>query len=317
MSILQKFLISFGFLFLLIQLLFLVPEQVEVHELSKEGVSSRDSSPEQIMTGVRLFEKKADKEDWELTAKTAEAFASAENWKLYDVGIIFYGKEMDYNVTSNEAEVNTTSMNIKVLGDIKMKTSNDYEFQTEYLNYISNNRELDSPTRTKLITPVDKNGSRMRLEADKIVASLDENQALAYGNVYAQKKEKKSDVIIRSDRATFHMDTHSAQFMNSVKINYHTSLMEGPLASLKFDQAQNTLTELVMSGGSVLKDNNRFATAETMSIQFLKDLFLLTGNPRVIQSGDELIGNEILLLNGGKQIQVKGAKAQIEDLIGK
>lgn len=317
MSIFQKFLISFGFLFLLIQLLFLVPEQVEVHELSKDGISSTESSPQQVMTGVRLFEKKADKEDWELTAKTAESFASSENWKLHDVGIIFYGKLINYNVISNEAEVNTASMDIKVLGDIKMKTSNDYEFQTEYLNYISNQRELESPTRTKLITPADKNGSRMRLEADKIAASLDENQALAYGNVYAQKKEKKSDVVIRSDEATFHMDTHYSQFMNNVKINYHTSLMEGPLASLKFDEVKNTLTELVMSGGAVLKDNNRYASAESMSIQFLKDLFLLTGNPRVIQSGDELIGNEILLLNGGKQIQVKGAKAQIEDLIGK
>ncbi|MCB0349398.1 MAG: LPS export ABC transporter periplasmic protein LptC, partial [Bdellovibrionales bacterium] len=317
MSVLQKFLVLFGFFFLLIQLLFLVPEQVDVHDLSQDGMSNSESSPEQIMSGVRLFEKREDKEDWELTAETAEAFAVSENWKLKKVAIIFYGKQLKYNVTSDEAEINTTSMNIKVLGDINMKTSNDYEFQTEFLNYVSKSRELDSPTRTKLVSPPDKNGKRMQLEADKIIAALDENQAEASGNVYATKKEKKSDVVIHSDEATFHLDTHYSQFMNNVKINYHTSVMEGPLASLKFDETKNALTELVMSGGAVLNDQNRHAVAETMSIQFIQDLFLLTGNPRVIQNGDELIGNEILLLNGGKQIQVKGAKAQIEDVIGK
>jgi LPS export ABC transporter protein LptC len=317
MSIFRKFLVLFGFLFLLIQLLLLVPDEVEVQDLpdANNGISSQ--SPEQIMSDVRLFERRDDKEDWEMQAATAEAFAATESWKLKDVKMVFYGKEMKYNVSSNEAIVNTKTMDVKIYGDIKMKTDNDYEFETEFLSFLSKTRELDSPTRTKFVTPADSSGSRLQLEADKIVAGLDEDQVQAIGNVYAQKKEKKSNVIIRSKEAVFHLDTQYSQFMDEVKINYHTSLMEGPLASLKYDDTKSTLTELIMTGGVTLKDQNRLAVAQTMSIQFVKDLFLLTGNPRVIQDGDELIGREILLLNGGKQIQVKGAKAQIEDLMGK
>jgi LPS export ABC transporter protein LptC len=317
MTVFQKFFISFGFLFLLIQLLFILPEQIEIKDLSPVAVVSSDKVPEQVMTGVHLFESRANKEDWELTAVTAEAFAATVSWKLKDVKIIFYGEEINYDVKSNEAEINTSNMDIKIFGNIDVKTSNDYEFQTEFLNYFSSTRALDSPTRTKFVSPPDSRGSRMLLESDKLIANLDDNQVQAIGNVYAQKQERKSDVKVRSKQAVMHLDTQSSQFMDDVKIDYHTSVMQGPLASLKYDGVKNILTELVMTGGSTLKDQNRLAYAQTMSINFLKDLFHLTGNPRVIQDGDELIGKDILLLNGGKQIQVRGAKAQIEDLMGK
>ena len=150
-----------------------------------------------------------------------------------------------------------------------------------------------------------------------MTANIDLNQANVVGDVRTTKYSRSTPVKIASDEAVFHLDTRVAQFVNSVEVDYNTSKVISPLASLAYDPIRQQFTTMMMSGGAKLTDLNRVATADEMSIHFIEQKLKLAGSPRLIQDGDELIGEEIYLLNGGKRIKVLGAKAQIEDLQGK
>jgi lipopolysaccharide export system protein LptA len=60
-------------------------------------------------------------------------------------------------------------------------------------------------------------------------------------------------------------------------------------------------------------DTDKFATSGTVSLDVQEDKVVFSGSPRVVQNGDELVGDKITLLDGGRRVQVSNAKAQIID----
>jgi lipopolysaccharide export system protein LptA len=49
-----------------------------------------------------------------------------------------------------------------------------------------------------------------------------------------------------------------------------------------------------------------------VDVYFKDDKVVFNGAPRVVQNGDELVGDQIVFLEGGKKVQVSNAKAQID-----
>ena len=67
-----------------------------------------------------------------------------------------------------------------------------------------------------------------------------------------------------------------------------------------------------MIGGVRVTDSEKYATADRVSVYFNEDKYVFNGSPRVVQSGDELVGEEITFLNNGKKVQVSNARVKLD-----
>jgi lipopolysaccharide export system protein LptA len=63
----------------------------------------------------------------------------------------------------------------------------------------------------------------------------------------------------------------------------------------------------------MVTDESRWASSDRAQILFAENEFVLSGNPRVVQNESELRGTEIRLLNGGKDMRVIKANANLKN----
>ena len=88
--------------------------------------------------------------------------------------------------------------------------------------------------------------------------------------------------------------------------------MTGRKADFIYDQKKHLLVSLVMQEDVRVTDRQHWASSEKVQVLFAQNEFILMGNPRVIQNNNELRGEEIRLLNGGKEVRVIKARARVE-----
>lgn len=64
------------------------------------------------------------------------------------------------------------------------------------------------------------------------------------------------------------------------------------------------LDRIVLSGGVKLTDKDKKATCRELEINLTEDKMTLRGQPKVQQGDDEINGNEIVFLDGGKKVKI-------------
>jgi lipopolysaccharide export system protein LptA len=106
--------------------------------------------------------------------------------------------------------------------------------------------------------------------------------------------------------------TNQAQFFGDVVMDFDTMRVTGPEATFAYDPKTEAFKSVHVDGGVRLTDTDKFATSGTVDVQFKEDKVVFNGSPRVVQNGDELIGDQIVLTDNGKKVQVSNAKAQID-----
>jgi lipopolysaccharide export system protein LptA len=88
--------------------------------------------------------------------------------------------------------------------------------------------------------------------------------------------------------------------------------MQGPEAEFVYKSGVDLLDSVVLKGGVRLQDEDKFATSDVVSFDPTKNQFEFKGSPRVIQNTDELTGDKIIFLDGGKRVKVENIKARME-----
>jgi hypothetical protein len=106
--------------------------------------------------------------------------------------------------------------------------------------------------------------------------------------------------------------SNSAEFFGSVSIDLDNMRITGPEARFLYDRTQAILESVLIAGGIRVTDSDKFATSGSLAVHFKDDRYVFKGSPRVVQSSDELIGDEIVFLEGGKKVQVINARAQLD-----
>ncbi|MNL10806.1 hypothetical protein D3C87_1316180 [compost metagenome] len=61
-----------------------------------------------------------------------------------------------------------------------------------------------------------------------------------------------------------------------------------------------------------MSDVDKYATSESVNLDLLADKYVFKGRPKVIQNNDELSGEEIIFLEGGKKVKIERARAKME-----
>jgi LPS export ABC transporter protein LptC len=272
------------------------------------------SGAEQKMEGVHLVESRAGDRDWELYAEAAEGYQGQGKWELKNVRVLFYSKEdVQFTVTGNAGTIDTKTKDMNIVGDVKTLSSNGYRFQTSAVSYIARDRILRSKDKVKMVGPPDARGKAIILNGGNMETQIDNSVMMISDNVHAEKAlENGKNFVIRSKGAEFSSKSFSARFFNQVSIELDTMKMEGPEANFQYDKGKDFLQSILVKGGVKVSDLDKYATSEQVRFEPLENKFILSGRPRVVQNNDEIQGDQIIFIDGGKKVKVENIRARMD-----
>lgn len=320
------------FLIVVIQLVVLMPHDIDSPDKGLVGISkkkitgskkglanqlSKEIPAGQIVRDAVMVEAKQEGKEIELWAARAVRPKDKEEWTLDDVRVKFYAQNgVSYTVTGKTGGVTTANYAMWVKGNVITKSSNGYTFKSESVFYDPKIKRLTSPSQIAMEGPPDASGSRLYLDGEDMVADMTTNQLNVNKKVRARRKVQSQSgektAQIQSNNAVFSGKSNLALFKGNVIIEMDTMRLTGPEARFVYDPLVHNLDSMTVAGGVRATDAEKTATSGSVAVYFKDDKYVLKGSPRVMQGQDELIGDEIVFLRGGKQVQVINAKAQVD-----
>lgn len=270
---------------------------------------------EQRMQGVHLVESQKGMRDWELISDAAEGSQGAGTWKIKKVQVFFYNKEkVDFTVTGDEGTIDEKSKDLQIVGNVVTKSTNGYVFKTPSISYSSLSRQIVSPEQVVMTGPPDKTGGGLSLVGNRMTVSVDQSKMIIHDDVTARKDLKDGKKFeVSADSAEFSGKDHEARFLGEVRVAYDNMRLEGPEASFLYKTGADILSSVAVKGGVKVSDVDKYATSESVNLDLLSNKYTFRGRPRVIQNNDELSGEEIIFLDGGKRVKVEKVRAKMEN----
>lgn len=264
--------------------------------------------------GVHLVESRSGDRDWELFADSAEGNESQAKWKLGQVKVQFYSKaQVQFTVTGDEAEMDTKTRDMKIEGHVKTVSENGYRFESPLLLYMARQRILLSPSPVIMSGPADEQGPPMTLSSKAMRGFVDNSEMQMEGDVVAEKKFKNGHHFsIRSQKAQFSGKSYQANFREQVVIEYNSMKLESPEASFQYKSKASLLESVQLKGGVRISDLDKYATSDLVRIEPETNRIVLSGKPRVVQDQDEIFGDQIVFIDGGKKVKVEKMRARVE-----
>lgn len=319
MNKIRTIVLSIFLIFLFVEIWIGFPIQLEKGaELAPINTNSRipEVGPEKKMENVHLIESKSGKKDWELFAQTAEGYEGEGSWELKNVKVQFYsGDRIEFTVTGDLGVIDSKSKNMKIQGKVTTESRNGYRFNTEAVQYESENRTLKSQDKVHMSAPLDYYGNGMTVDGDWMEALVDENLMKIRNRVTARKilKDGKK-FLINSGTAEFSGQNKQARFLDQVSVEMDNMKLEGPEANFVYRNSVDALQSVMLKGGVRVSDLEKYATSESVQFDPSENKITLSGKPRVVQQNDEISGDRIVLIDGGKKIKVEKMKARVEKI---
>ena len=311
----KKIFIVICFVALFLEVLFLFPKKILD---SNKGESNAefvfDENVEQDIEGVHLVVAANEKKEWELWSENAATFKDKEEWVLNKIKVYFYTDQGDYFiVTGKKGLVNEKTKNMTINGDVVIRSLNGYKLKTKTVVYSSKDRNLFSPEVVRMYGLVVDKQLDMKLTGNKMKVDLRSSDMTMYDGVHGFKKyENNKKIMIKSRASEFSSTSNKVLFEGKVVIDVNTMRITGPTASFAYSPKTNSLKELLVSGGIKVSDLDKWATSENVKAFLEDNKFIFRGSPRVVQDEDELRGDEIIFLNGGKQVRVKKGRLKVD-----
>lgn len=305
------FLVLLGFLF--VEVLIVFPSRLDPSKEEKAAAPvAADMGPDQKMAGVHLVESQRGSHDWELFAEKGEGKQGKENWALSNVRVLFYNKDkVDFTVTGQSGTID--SKDIRIRGKVKTVSVNGYQFETEEIAYDSKSRRILSPGRVEMLGPKDNQGSGLHVVGKKMLVEVDRSKMTIQESIQADKEMTGGKPLsIVSESAEFSGQNKEARFMGQVSMRYERMKLEGPEAIFQYAPGNEGPKAIQFRGGVKVSDVDKFATSENMVMDLPKNQFVFSGRPKVYQNGDELSGEQIIFLEGGKKVKVERVRARVE-----
>jgi LPS export ABC transporter protein LptC len=306
-----------GFLFLEVLVGFPIPLNSRTEDEAPPARQdlSQVSGAEQKMQGVHLVESTSGNRDWELYAEAAEGYQGKGTWELKNVKVLFYSLDVvQFTVTGNAGSIDTKTKDMNIVGNVETVSANGYRFQAPAVKYQAQARLLLSPDKIKMTGPPDSKGRSMILTGENMETQVDKSlmhikQEVQASRVFGEDNKKFQ---IKSVGAEFSGQSYSARFYGKVAIELDSMKMEGPEAHFQYDKGKDFLQSILVKGGVRVSDIGKYATSEQVRFEPLENKFVLNGRPRVVQNNDEIQGDQIVFIEGGKKVKVENIRARMD-----
>jgi LPS export ABC transporter protein LptC len=317
--------LSLGLLLLLIQVVLIAPGQIRDAQM-REGENKAAVIPtpdlgkgnngvDQSLKDMHMIETREGQKEWELRASKASSIKANEELELEDVRSVFFSDSgVTFNVTGKRGHVQVKSKNMRVEGDVLIRSSNGYVFRTNAMDYDSGARRIYADSRVEMVGPKDTQGRSLKLSGVGMEAFLDKGSMEVLRDVKAEKAlDQGRKALIKSHRSLFSAKDRTAKFNGDVVLDLDSMRITGPEAQFIYDSKKDIVKSVQFTGGARVSDQDKWATASTVRVDFDTNRFVFRGHPRVVQNNDELRGEEIVFLDGGKRVQVQRARAKVDE----
>lgn len=320
-----QYLLFILFIALLIEIVIVAPQTIGpsidsedalVTEAEQDSSAETQESPfqaEQVMHGAHLTNSKAESKEWELWAKKGLGFKEKEFIELMEVRVIFFAEDGgQFVVTGSTGKIETATENITISGKVKTRSGNGYIFTTESVSYDASTRILYTSDKVSMISPADSQGRPLYLTGVGLTTDLNQSEMKILSQVEADKVIKDNKKVhVASDKAVFSTESYDGRFIGNVVMDMETMRMTGPEALFSYDPSLGAVTSVQIKGGVRVSDTDKWATSDQVNVEFQQEKLVFSGDPRVVQGDDELLGEEIIFLDGGKKVKVIKARARV------
>jgi LPS export ABC transporter protein LptC len=323
--IVQVFL-SVALLALVVQIVLIAPRQIRDSESRAalmptpefdrtQGPAGNPNGVDQSMGAMHMIETQEGRKEWELWSDKAISLKAQDILELESVKAIFFSDNgVEFTVTGEKGTVQTKTKNLSVEGNVITRTSNGYTFKTHSVDYESKFRQLKTVDHVEMFGPKDSQGNSLHLTGIGMDASLIRSTMEVQNDVKGEMTLEDGRIAyIKSHRSLFTAKDKTAKFYDDVVLDLDSMRITGPVANFAYDPKADQVRSVVVEGGARVSDIDKWATAQNVSVDFESNKFVFRGSPRVVQNNDELIGDEIIFLNGGKQVQVERARAKVDE----
>jgi LPS export ABC transporter protein LptC len=316
----SQYVLSLLFLLLIAEMVVFSPSELRDKKVDSltdlqmdKKVEGASADIEQAMHAVHVIETKNESKEWELWADAAVGFRDQDNLELKKVKAKFFSDDgMTFDVTGEKGEVLTEKKNMLVDGGVITHSSTGYTFRTTKIEYDSEGRHLKSQTPVEVVGPRDRTGRSFYISGREMSAQLALGIVLIENDVKAKKTiQDDKSMSVTSQRVQLVGNDKSIKFSGQVVIDIDGMRITGPDAIFRYDSASDAIQTIELDGGVKVSDMNKWATSDKLNIDLLKNEYVFDGQPRVVQDNDELRGDRITFLNGGRKVKVQNAKIKV------
>lgn len=280
-------------------------EQLEYEKIKAMAESTRKKDAvEQKMLGVHYVESNSAQKGWELFANEASGTTDSQ-WILKIVKVQFFTNEnASFMVTGQVGEVDGTTRDMLVRGQVTTTSSNGYSFKTDSLRYVARFKQMTSSDAVEMTGPPDAKGSGFKLNGVGLLVDIQKNKMTILDQVFAEKMIDQKKFTLTSLTAEFSNKNQEALFSGNVKMRLGPTFVEAPNAFFVYSPRTKALQKITLYKGVKMKEGDRSATCEELEFDLESDKMTLRGQPRVQQGEDEIVGQEIVFLDGGKKVKI-------------
>jgi lipopolysaccharide transport protein LptA len=202
---------------------------------------------------------------------------------------------------------------MKITGDVVTQSANGYTFYSNSVFYDAAKRIITSPESIKMVGPPDEKTKGLVLEGGSMETFVEQSLMKIHGNVKAEKLlADGKQFVIKSKQAEFSGKNRMASFIGDVSIDVGTLKLEGPEANFEYRPGVNLLQSVTVKGGVKVSDLDKIATSDFVKFDPEQNKFTFNGRPRVVQNNDEITGDQIIFIDGGKKVKVEKVKAKAD-----
>lgn len=302
---------------LFVEVLLIFPEHIgrRSDESAAKPAAPVENLKDQKVQGVHLVESRSGANDWELFAEAAEGSQGQGAWELRNVRVLFYnGPTVDFTVTGQQGTIDMKTKNMLIRGAVSTTSANGYLFKTEEIRYNAGQRRMASPGHVYMKGPRDDQGDGFEVTGEGMFVEVGRSRMVIQRRVSGKKQmNDKRDLRIEAETAEFSGKNQQAHFQGTVRMRFGETRIESPEALFVNAAKGRGIGSVKLTGGVKVNDVEKFATSESLDLDLIANRFVFTGRPKVYQNNDEISGEQIIFLDGGKKVRVERVRAQLEE----
>lgn len=283
-------------------------QKIVLKTSSKAEQEGANTLQEQKLTHIHLIDSSEKIKEWEVWSDEAYQKMGSSRWKLDNVESRFYSEENTYSVWGVEGAVDELERWMQVNGDVKLITSSNYTFFTDSLIYQQTSRFMSTEDKVVMRGPKERDG-RLSLEGQGFNIDLNQNIMRLENDVQGRKNMSDGRLMkIISDRAKMDTSKKNTIFEDNVNIYVDDIHVSGNYAEFRY--LKNQLHSLVMDGGIHFAGQGKTGSSGKAIIYFQEDKYVFLEKPFFTEANNDLIGDKVIVYDGGKRVQVYKGKAE-------
>lgn len=268
---------------------------------------------DQIMKKVNLSEYKVNalgQKDWTLKADSAKSDSKDSQWLIEDSEVqLFKNNQQVVKILSQTGLLNTATKNFILKDEVISETLSGYIFKSVGLTYESKNEVFYSQGDIYIEGP--KRSTVLQGSSFKGNVALGKMEIA--GPIYCEQMIPDYDKpVIKSDNATVDIEQRHVKFIGKVLITIGDMTITAHEAEFRYNKQKGDIESLIVKGQVFAAQKTQSASAETLEIRVKEGVFLFQGNPRFVSGENTLVGNEILLYNKGRSVQILKGRVKTE-----